>query len=83
MRKFLYVLAALATVAIGAPTAASAGGFGVYVGGDRDYYGHRYYDGPRFGFYERDRGLRRGWYHRSYNYYGDRDVVIRRHYWDD
>jgi hypothetical protein len=25
--------------------------------------------------------LHRGWYHR--NYYGDRDVVIRRHYWDD
>ncbi|WP_065753635.1 hypothetical protein [Bradyrhizobium paxllaeri] len=81
MRKLSYVLAALATLAIGAPTAASAGGFGVYVGGDRDYYGDRYYGGPRFGFYERDRGAHRGWYHR--NYYGDRGVVIRRHYWDD
>jgi hypothetical protein len=80
MRKLSYVLAALAIVAIGAPTAASAGGFGVYVGGDRDYYGDRYYGGPRFGFYGHDRGLHRGWYHR--NYYGDREVVIRRHYWD-
>ena len=35
---------------------------------------------PRVGFYEHDRGLHRGWYHR--NYYGDRDVVIRRHTWD-
>ena len=79
MRKLSYVLAALATVAIGAPTAASAGGFGVYVGGDRDhYYGDRYYGGPRYGFYGHDRGLHRGWYHR------DRDVVIRRHrHWDD
>jgi hypothetical protein len=79
MRKLSYILAALATVAIGAPTAASAGGFGVYVGGDRDYYGDRYYSGPRYRYYGHDRGLHRGWYHR------DRDVVIRRHhhYWDD
>jgi hypothetical protein len=81
MRKLCYALAALATIAIGAPTTASAGGFGVYVGGDRDYYGDRY-DGPRFRFYEHDRGLHRGWYHRNY-YDGDRDVVIRRHHWDD
>jgi hypothetical protein len=79
MRKLSYALAALATLAIGVPTAASAGGFGVYVGGDRDYYGDRYY-GPRFGFH--DRGLHRGWYHRDH-YYGDRDIVIRRHYWND
>jgi hypothetical protein len=79
MRKL--VLAALAAVAIGAPTAASAGGFGVYVGADRGYYGDRYYGGPRVGFYGHDRGLHRGWYHR--NYYGDRGVVIRRHHWDD
>jgi len=39
MRKLSYVLAALAIVGIGAPTAASAGGFGVYVGGDHGYYG--------------------------------------------
>jgi hypothetical protein len=78
MRKLSYVLATLATVAIGVPTAASAGGFGVYVG---DGYAYRYHGSPRFGFYEHDRGLHRGWYHR--NYYGDRDVVIRRHHWDE
>ena len=82
MRKFAYALAALATVAIGAPTVANAQGFGVYVGGDRGYYGDRYYGGPSVRFYSHDRGLHRGWYHRNYNYYGDRDVVIRRHYWD-
>ena len=78
MRKLCYALAALATIAIAAPPTASAGGFGVYVGGDRDYYRDRDY-GPRFGFYEHDRGLHRGWYHRDY----DRGVVIRRNYWND
>jgi len=75
MRKLSYALAALATLAIGVPTAASAGGFGVYIDGDRGFYGDRYYGGPRF--YNHDRGLHRGWYHRNY----DRDVVIRRQYW--
>ena len=78
MKKLSYVLATLATVAIGGTTAASAGGFGIYVGGP-DY---NYYGGPRFSFYEHDRGLHRGWYHRNYPY-GDREVVIRRHYWND
>src|SRR5436853_7338382 len=55
MRKLSYVLAALATIAL--PTIASAEGFGVYVGGDRDYYrGDRYYGGPRVEFYGHDRG---------------------------
>ena len=60
MRKLSYTLAALATLAIGVPTAASAGGFGVYVGGDRDYYGDRYYGGPSVRFYghDRERSLR-------------------------
>jgi hypothetical protein len=81
MRKLFYALAALTTVAIATPTIASAEGFGVYIGGDRDYYGDRYYRGPRAEFYGRDRGWHRGWYHRDYDY-GDRGVVIRRHYWD-
>ena len=79
MRKLSYALAALATIAVAVPTAASAQGFGVYVGGDR---GHYYNSGPRVRVYEHDRGLHRGWYHRDH--YRDRDVVIRRHHhWDD
>ena len=82
MRKLFYVLAALATVAVGTPTIASAEGFGFYIGGDHGYYGDRYYRGPRVEFYEHDRGLHRGWYHRDY--YGDRGVIIRRyHRWDE
>src|SRR5690349_13267348 len=50
MRKLTYALAAVATLAIGAPTIANAAGFGVYVGGDRDDYG------PRARIYEHDRG---------------------------
>ena len=76
MRKL--TLAALAALAIGIPTAASAGGFGVYVGGDRGYYGDRYDRGPGVRFYDHDRGMHRGWYRDH-----DRDrVVIRRHGWD-
>jgi hypothetical protein len=91
MRKL--ALAALTTVAIAVPTIASAEGFGVYIGGDGDYYGDRYYgpraeyygpraeySGPRAEFYGHDRGWHRGWYHRGW---GDRGVVIRRHYWDE
>jgi hypothetical protein len=81
MRKLFYALAALTAVAIATPTIASAEGFGFYIGGDRDYYGDRYYRGPRAEFYRHDRGWHRGWYHRDYDY-GDRGVVIRRHYWD-
>ncbi|MGV7218073.1 hypothetical protein [Bradyrhizobium sp. UFLA05-112] len=80
MRKLTYALAAAATLAISAPTIANAAGFGVYIGGDRDYYGDRY-DGPRMRFYDHDRGWHHGWYHHDRDY--DRGVVIRRHYWDD
>jgi hypothetical protein len=94
MRKL--ALAALTTVAIAVPTIASAEGFGVYIGSDRDYYGDRYYGprgefyGPRAEFYRHDRGWHRGRYHRGWHRgryhrdydYGDRGVVIRRHYWD-
>ena len=76
MKKLTYALAAVATLAIGAPTIANAAGVGVYVGGDRGY------DGPRARIYEHDRGWHQGWYHRDRDY--DRGVVIRRHhYWDD
>ena len=77
MKKLAYALAALATIAVAAPTAASAQSFGFSVGADRDYYRDRDY-GPRF--YTHDRGLHRGWYHRD----GDRTVIIKRQrYWDD
>jgi len=81
MRKLCYVLAALATVAVAAPSIASATEFAFRVGGDRDYYGDRDYRGPRAEFYEHDRGWHRGWYHHD----GDRMVIIKRHrhYWDD
>ena len=79
MKKLTYVLAALATIAVAAPTVASAQSFGFRIGGDRDYYRDRDYYGPRAEFYGHDRGLHRGWYRD-----GDRTVVIRRHhYWDD
>ncbi len=75
MRKISCVLAALATIAVAAPTVASAEGFSFRIGSDRDYY-----RGPRAEFYAHDRGLHRGWY----NHDGDRTVIIKRHrYWDD
>jgi hypothetical protein len=78
MRKLCYILAAVASFAVAAPTIASAQGFGVYIGGDHGYYGDRYYRGPRAEFYGHDRGWHHGWYNR------DRDVIIRRHhYWDE
>jgi len=79
MQKLTYVLAALATLAVAAPTIASAEEFGVRVGVDHGPYYDRDY-GPRF--YEHDRGWHRGWYDRD----GDRTVIIRRHHrydWDD
>jgi hypothetical protein len=78
MLKLPYVLAALATLAVTAPTVASAEDFGVHVGVGGDRY--RDYDGPRV--YAHDHGWHRGWYDRD----GDRTVVIRRHHyhdWDD
>src|ERR1700738_3844561 len=55
------VLAALATIAVAAPTVASAQGFSFRVGGDRDYYyrDRDDYRGPRAEYYEHDRGLHR------------------------
>jgi hypothetical protein len=79
MRKLAYVLAAFATIAVAAPTVASAEGFGLRFGSDRDYYRDRDY-GPRAEFYGHDRGWHHGWYNRD----GDRTVIIKRHHhWDD
>ncbi len=79
MKKLSCVLAALATIAVAVPTAASAEGFSFRVGGDRDYYRDRDdYRGPRVEFYDHDRGWHRGWYHD-----GDRVIIRRHHYWDD
>jgi hypothetical protein len=81
MRKLSYVIAALATMAVGVPTIAHATEFGVRIGGDhRDYYRDRDYSGPRFGVYRHDRGWHHGWSSHD----DDRDrVVIRHHHWDD
>lgn len=78
MRKF--ILAAVAAMAVAAPTIASAAEFGFRIGGDRDYCGD-HYCGPRVRFYEHDRGWHRGWYHHDYD--GDRGVVIHRYDYDD
>jgi hypothetical protein len=78
MKKLSYVLAALAAIAVGAPTIASATEFGIHVGGDRDYYRDRDFRGPRAEFYQHDRGWHRGWSHHD----GDREVIIRHHHRD-
>jgi hypothetical protein len=41
LNRVSYVLAALATIAVVAPTVASAEGFGFRIGSDRDYYRDR------------------------------------------
>jgi hypothetical protein len=83
MRKLAFVIAGLATLAVAAPTIASAEPFGIRIGGDRDMHRHyRDHDfrGSRAEFYGHDRGLHRGWYkHR-----GERTVIIKkRRHWDD
>lgn len=77
MKKLSCVIAALATLAVAAPTVASAQGFSFRIGGGPDYYyrDRDDYRGPRAEFYGHDRG----WYRD-----GDRTVIIKRHhYWDD
>src|SRR3954468_6914876 len=85
MRKLSLALAAVATIAVAAPTVASAEDFGVGVriGGDRDRVGFRDRDdfrGARAEFREHDRGLHRGWYRDR----GERTVIIKRRHrdWD-
>ena len=63
MNKTSCVLAVLATIAVSAPTVASAEGFSFRVGPDRDYDYRDSYRGPRAEFYGHDRGWHRGWYH--------------------
>ena len=57
MKKISCVLAALATIAVAAPTVASAEGFSFRVGSDRDYYRDRdNYRGARVREWPLDRG---------------------------
>ena len=85
MRKLSFALAALATIAVAAPTVASAEDFGVgvRVGGDRDrgeFRERREFRGARAEFRDHDRGWHRGWDRDR----GDRTVIIKRrhHNWD-
>jgi hypothetical protein len=87
MRKLSIALATLATIAVAAPSIASAEDFGVgvRVGGDRDRLGHRGefrdrddFRGARAEFRERDRG-----FHRDFDRdRDDRRIVIKRHHHD-
>jgi hypothetical protein len=84
MKKISLVLATLATIAVAAPTVASAESFGFRVGSDRDfardYRDRDNFRGARAEYYGHDRGLHRGWYKHD----GERTVIIkRRHHWDD
>jgi Ni/Co efflux regulator RcnB len=90
MKKLTYVLAALATIAVAAPTLASAEEMGIRVGGDRDHGDrdrgemHRDRDHDRGGMRVEMRGDRhhdRDWRNRR----AESVVVIkhRRHHHDD
>ncbi len=85
MRKLSFALAALATIAVAAPTVASAEDFGVGVraGGDRDrgeFRERREFRGARAEFRDHDRGWHRGWDRDR----GERTVIIKRRHnnWD-
>jgi hypothetical protein len=88
MRKPAFAL--VAALAVGAPTAASAQGFGFYIGGDEGYRGGEYreYRSGPVEYREHDRGWHRGWdrdWDRRHYRRGER-VIIRRHYhgdWND
>ena len=89
MKKLVLAGAALATIALGLPSIATAKEFSVRVGGDRgthrdgDYRTNREFRGARaeYGSDQHDRGLHRGWYKDR----GERTVIIkkRHRHWDD
>jgi hypothetical protein len=88
MKKLSIVLAAVATIAVAAPTLASAEEFSVRVGGDRDFHRDRgefrergEFRGARAEFREHgDRGWHRGWDRDR----SDRVVIIKKRHrdWD-
>ena len=81
MRKLSLALAALATIAVAAPTIASAEDFGVGVriGGDRVGFRDRDdFRGARAEFRDHDRGWHRGWDRDR----GDRTMIIKRRHHD-
>jgi hypothetical protein len=78
MRKLSIALAALATIGVAAPTIASAGEFGVRIGGDHhrdrgEFREHREFRGARAEFRDHDRGWHRGWDHG-----GSKKIIIKR-----
>jgi hypothetical protein len=87
MKKLTLALATLATIAVAAPTIASAEEFGVRIGGDRDMYRDRgeyrergEFRGARAEYRDHDRGWHRGWDRDR----SDRVVVIKKRHrdWD-
>ena len=83
MKRLALTCAALATMAVGFSTVASAEEFSVRVGSDRDLYRDRgeyrtsrEFRGARaeYGYDRHDRGLHRGWYKDR----GERTVIIKK-----
>jgi hypothetical protein len=79
MRKLSIALAALATIAVAAPTIANAGEeIGVRIGGDHhrdrgEFREHREFRGARAEFRDHDRGWHRGWDHDR----GSKKIIIK------
>ena len=88
MRKLSLALAALATIAVAAPTVSSAEefGVGVRVGGDRydrgDFRDRDDFRGARAEFRGRDRDFDRGYHRGWYRDRGERTVIIKRRHRD-
>ena len=88
MRKLSLALAALATIAVAAPTVSSAEelGVGVRVGSDRydrgDFRDREDFRGARNEFRGRDRDFDRGYHRGWYRDRGERTVIIKRRHRD-